>query len=41
MTTVFRPEGGLGNTLIQLTNFDKNTIKLHKSINDMNFQIAL
>jgi hypothetical protein len=37
MTTVFRPEGGLGNTLIQLTNFDKNTIKLHKSINDYEF----
>ena len=37
MTTVFRPEGGLGNTLIQLTNLDRNTTKLHKSIKDYEF----
>jgi hypothetical protein len=34
---VFKPEGGLGNTLIQLTSLDKNNTKLHKSIKDYEF----
>jgi len=34
---IFKPEGGLGNTLIQLTTLDKNTTKLHKSIQDYEF----
>ena len=34
---VFKPQGGLGNTLVQLTSLDKNTTKLHESIKDFEF----